>query len=192
MITNLYVIANFFTNNKTISEQIYSLKRYQYIFVDECYLVIKEDIIKLYNVKVKFGAKLLCGGAFDQMAAIDTNNDNYNLKDNHLLNDLLLDGVEVKLNYMEGWGRFEDKLYEDIISIVDTGMLPEHFCNQQASDEHWFHLTITRKKRDEMAKQCSIRYINRLENWCNKGIVYDGWGYCNGMELVSYSNTKIN
>ena len=146
-IHNLYVIADYLTSNKTHAEQIISLRRFKHVFVDEVYQTNKEDLKKLYEVKHQFGTKIVGAGAFDQVPAVDTNNDNYALKDNHFFKDLLLDGNEVKLNYKKGWGRFKDDLHEDLIHIVDHGTLPLRFQQQVASENHDFHLTVTRKTR---------------------------------------------
>ncbi len=47
---------------------------------------------------------------------------------------------------MKGYGRFKDDLHEYMIHIVDNGTLPERFVNQVATEDHWFHLTVTKKK----------------------------------------------
>ena len=52
-INNLFVIADFLTNNKTHAEQIYSLRRFKHIFIDEVFQTNKNDINKLYEVKEK-------------------------------------------------------------------------------------------------------------------------------------------
>ena len=142
------------TNNKTHAEQIFSLRRFKHVFVDEVYQTNKEDLKKLYEVKHQFGTKIVGAGAFDQVPAVDTNNDNYALKDNHFFKDLLLDGNEVKLNYKKGWGRFKDDLHEDLIHIVDHGTLPLRFQQQVASESHDFHLTVTRK--NAMSWRCYV------------------------------------
>ena len=197
-INNLFVIANFLTNNKTHAEQIYSLRRFKHIFIDEVYQTNKNDIKKIYEVKEQFGTQIIAAGAFDQNPAVDTNNDNYDLKDNHFFKDSLLDGHEIKLNYMKGYGRFTDNLHEDLIHIVDNGTIPDRFTNQVATEAHYFHLTVTKVKRNELAKACSIRYIKSpaeggLMLPGQKRIINDdGWCYGVGMPLISYYNTKIN
>ena len=196
-IKNLFVIADFLTSNKTHSEQIFSLRRFKHIFIDEVFQTNKEDIKKLYEVKTKFGTKIFGAGAFDQIPAVDTKNDNYDLTDNHFFKDLLLDGHEIKLNYRQGYGRFKDNLHEDLIHIVDNGTLPERFKDQVANKDHYFHLTLTRQKRDELAQLCSKRYIKSVAKGGQmltgqKRIIYHGWGYGVGMPLINYFNTKIN
>ena len=48
----------------------------------------------------------------------------------------------------QGFGRFKDELYKGLIHTVDNGTLPEHLTNQTATEEHYFHLTATREKKE--------------------------------------------
>ena len=57
---------------------------------------------------------MFAAGAFDQNPAVDINNDNYDLKDSRFFKDTLLDGHEIVLDYMPGFGRLEDELYKDL------------------------------------------------------------------------------
>ena len=102
----------------------------------------------MYEVNIEFGTQIFAAGAFDQTPAVATNNDNYDLNDNSFFKDSLLHGYEIKLNHMPGYGRFKDELYKDMVHIVDKGTLPEHLTNQIATEDHDFHVTVTRQKNE--------------------------------------------
>ena len=59
VIKDLFVIAEFLTNNKTHAEQIYSLRRFERIFIDEVFQVNKEDIKKYTKLKLNLIRKYL-------------------------------------------------------------------------------------------------------------------------------------
>ena len=50
-INNLFVIANFLTNNKTHAEQLFSLRRFKHIYLDEVFQVNKNDIKNYTKLK---------------------------------------------------------------------------------------------------------------------------------------------
>ena len=63
---------------------------------------------------------------------------------------------------MPGFGRFKDEIYKDMVHIVDNGTLPEHLTNQAATEDHYFHLTVTRQKRDELQRYVASYILSLL------------------------------
>jgi hypothetical protein len=188
-IKNAFVITEYLTENRTRREQIVSLKRYDYIFIDEVFQVKRDFIKTLYQAKVEFGIKIIAGGAFDQIKAIESDNIHYDLTKNHFFKNLFLDGVEVRLNYNKAHGRFTDDLDQDIKYIVETGQLPQHLSKNEANINHNFHLTVTKEMRNKCIKSCSVRSV--MNNSDKNGLVYNGYGYHVGMELIADSTNKI-
>jgi hypothetical protein len=85
--------------------------------------------------------------------------------------------------------RFKDDLDEVLIKTMDTGTIPEYFKDKVASEEHDFHLTVTKKERDRLAKICSKRYCDKLPK--NQVAVCKDMHYGVGMEVKCTNNINI-
>ena len=66
------------------------------------------------------------------------------------------------LNCLKECGRFKDDLDEVLIKTMETGTIPEYFKDQIASEEHDYHLIVTKKERNRLAKNCSKIYCDKL------------------------------
>ena len=183
------VIANYFTedyNKISWENQIRGLKKYKRILIDEVYQCSMKDLQKLYYAKLKYNVQLIGAGAFDQV----TQNNLYDLKFNEFFRTVLFDGVVVELEYLKAQGRFTDDLDEILVKVMETGTIPPIFQNQAADLKHGYHLTVTKKERDKIAKTCSIRYCNKLHD--KEVIRYKDMMYGIDMEIRCTNNFEID
>jgi hypothetical protein len=108
-----------------------------------------------------YGVQLIGSGAFDQVDS--PGNNLYDLKFNKFFKNCIFDGNVVMLNYLKGEkGRFKDDLDEVLIKTMETGTIPEYVKDKVASEDYDFHLTVTKKERNRLAKICSKRYCDKL------------------------------
>ena len=98
-------------------------------------------------------------------------------------------GVNIKLNYIENSGRFQGELPRYLKEITTTGRLPDVFKNQVANIDHQFHLTVTKKKRDELALYCSKAYYDTIAD--DQRLEFRGMYYAVGMEIKCINNFEI-
>ena len=103
---------------------------------------------------------MIGSGAFDQVDS--PCNNLYDLKFNEFFNSGIFDANVIVLNYLIECGRFKDDLDEVLIKTMETGAIPEYFKNKVASEDQDFHLTVTKKERNRLAKICCKRYCDKL------------------------------
>jgi hypothetical protein len=160
------VIANYFTEDETKitqKNQIKGLRRFKRILIDEIYQCNPKDLQKLYYAKMLYGVQLIGSGAFDQVDS--PGNKLYDLKFSDFFKLDIFDGNTVVLDYLKDCGRFEDNLDELLVQTIETGYIPEYFKDKISSklDSYTdYHLTVTKKERDRLAKIRSKRYCDEL------------------------------
>jgi hypothetical protein len=171
------VAAHFLTEDTdriTESQQVKALTKYDRILMDEIFQFKTADLEKIYHAKLRKGKddegdhklQLIGAGAYDQVPAPDDNG--YDLKNNDFFNKQMFE-ERVELDYLKGngkdiKGRFEDDSDEIHVQMQETGRIPEELQHQKASDSHDYHLTLTKRLRDEKIRMCSYRYCERLSD----------------------------
>ena len=186
-LNRIRVIAEFFNGLTSDCDQQRKLSKYSVIFLDEIFQFNIKDLKQLYYAAKKYGIILIAAGAFDQA---DSPNNNYNLKDNSFFYDYLFGGNIVKLEYIENSGRFKDTLMPTILNeVINNGQIPTSISSQQADINHNFHLTVTRNKRDKIAKICSSRYCASLSD--EQKVKYIDMNYGIGLELRCNNNFEM-
>jgi hypothetical protein len=74
--------------------------------------------------------------------------------------------------------------------ITTTGKLPDVFKDQVANINHQFHLTVTKRKRDQLARHCSKAYYDTITD--NQRLEFRGMYYADGMEIKCVNNFEIS
>ena len=102
------------------------------------------------------------------------------------------------MNYLKECGRFEDDTPDLLKTICETHQLTDMFKSKEADINHNRHLTLTKKKRDNINKICSFRYCQNkndggmLNPDDTRIIDKDGYSYGVGMLLaVSYTHLTL-
>ena len=138
-------MADFFNDDMTLNEQINKFKSYNKVLIDEIYQCNQTDIYKLYQVKTRFNLVIIGAGDPRQIPPPSPNNDSYDLTNNTFFTNELFDGNNIVLNYLKECGRFDDDTPDLLNVLCNTHKIPDIFKNQNATLDHWRHLTLTKK-----------------------------------------------
>ena len=84
------VIADYFTDGKTLNEQIRSLSGKVKILIEEVGQVNQGDLYKLYLVKQRYNKTIICSG--DPLQVPPPDGAEYDIANNSLILDTLLNG----------------------------------------------------------------------------------------------------
>lgn len=193
----IHVMADFFTDAKTLNEQINSFKFYKKILIDEIYQCNQEDIYKLHLVKLRFNTIVIGSGDPLQIPTPNPNNDSYDLTNNKFFTDELFDSHCVILDYLTECGRFQDDTPYVLKTICETHQLTDIFKLKEANINHNRHLTLTKQKRDSINKICSFRYCQNKDDGGmlnpndTRIINQSGYSYGVGMLIVSDGNKHM-
>lgn len=192
----IHVMADFFTDDKTLNEQINSFKFYKKILIDEIYQCNQEDIYKLHLVRLRFNTTIIGSGDPLQIPTPNPNNDSYDLNNNKFFTDELFDGNCVILDYLKECGRFQDDTPYVLKTICETHQLTDIFKSKEANINHNRHLTLTKKKRDSINKICSFRYCQNKDDGGmlspDDARIINGSGYSYGIGMLIVSDGNKN
>jgi hypothetical protein len=118
----MHVIADYFTEGRSLNEQTRSLKGKGKVSVEDVCQINQNDLYKPYLLKQKDSKHIICRGDPNQVPPPEQAN--YDLSSNSSIIGLLSDGNIIELNDLPDCGRYLDNMPDIFVQRQSTKIIP--------------------------------------------------------------------